>query len=81
MEEASRQNSRDRAGDRRVKTVGEEKFTMLAEQGGERVQARTKTLTLEEFLKLPETKPASEYIGGQIQKPMPQGKQATTNKA
>jgi len=36
------------------------------------VQAR-KTLTLEEFLKLPETKPASEYIGGQIiQKPMPQ---------
>jgi Uma2 family endonuclease len=39
------------------------------------VQARTKTLTLEEFLKLPETKPASEYIGGQIiQKPMPQGK-------
>jgi len=31
-----------------------------------------KTLTLEEFLKLPETKPASEYIGGQIiQKPMP----------
>jgi len=28
--------------------------------------ARTKTLTLEEFLKLPETKPASEYIGGQI---------------
>ena len=35
----------------------------------------TKTLTLEEFLKLPETKPASEYINGQvIQKPMPQGK-------
>jgi len=29
------------------------------------VQARTKH-TLEEFLKLPETKPASEYIGGQI---------------
>lgn len=39
------------------------------------VQAPTKTLTLEEFLKLPETKPASEYINGQIiQKPMPQGK-------
>lgn len=35
----------------------------------------TKKLTLEEFLKLPETKPASEYINGRvIQKPMPQGK-------
>ncbi len=33
------------------------------------------SLTLEEFLKLPETKPASEFIGGRIhQKPMPQGK-------
>ncbi len=32
-------------------------------------------LTLEEFLDLPETKPASEYIDGQIiQKPMPKGK-------
>lgn len=32
-------------------------------------------LSLEEFLTLPETKPASEYIDGQIyQKPMPQGK-------
>ncbi|MBW4510998.1 MAG: Uma2 family endonuclease [Scytonematopsis contorta HA4267-MV1] len=32
-------------------------------------------LSIEEFLKLPETKPASEYIDGQIyQKPMPQGK-------
>jgi Uma2 family endonuclease len=31
--------------------------------------------TLDEFLKMPETKPASEYIDGQIyQKPMPQGK-------
>lgn len=31
--------------------------------------------TLEEFLKLPETKPASEYLDGHIyQKPMPQGK-------
>ncbi|KYC38574.1 hypothetical protein WA1_35910 [Scytonema hofmannii PCC 7110] len=39
------------------------------------VQAPTQTLTLEEFLKLPETKPASEYIDGEIiQKPMPQGK-------
>ncbi|WP_204105126.1 MULTISPECIES: Uma2 family endonuclease, partial [Spirulina sp. CCY15215] len=33
------------------------------------------TLTLEEFLQLPETQPASEYIKGRIiQKPMPQGK-------
>jgi Uma2 family endonuclease len=33
------------------------------------------TLSLEEFLKLPETKPASEFINGEIiQKPMPQGK-------
>jgi Uma2 family endonuclease len=32
----------------------------------------TGRLTLEEFLKLPETKPASEYIEGEIiQKPMP----------
>lgn len=39
------------------------------------VQIPEKTITLEEFLKLPETKPASEYIDGQvIQKPMPQGK-------
>jgi Uma2 family endonuclease len=39
------------------------------------VKAPTQTLTLEEFLKLKETEPASEYIEGQIiQKPMPQGK-------
>ena len=39
------------------------------------VQIQSKVLALEEFLKLPETKPASEYIDGQIiQKPMPQGK-------
>lgn len=39
------------------------------------VKSPTKTLTLEQFLKLPETKPASEYINGQIiQKPTPQGK-------
>jgi Uma2 family endonuclease len=32
-------------------------------------------LTLEEFLKLPETEPASEFIGGEIlQKPMPKTK-------
>jgi Uma2 family endonuclease len=46
-------------------------------KGGDRTMLQTpkKTITLEEFLKLPETKPASEYINGQIiQKPMPQGK-------
>jgi Uma2 family endonuclease len=32
------------------------------------------SITLEEFLKLPETEPASEFINGQVhQKPMPQG--------
>jgi Uma2 family endonuclease len=42
------------------------------------VQAPPKTLQLEEFLQLPETKPASEYIDGHIiQKPMPQGKHST----
>lgn len=36
------------------------------------VQTPTIPLTLSEFLKLPETKPASEYIDNQIiQKPMP----------
>jgi Uma2 family endonuclease len=39
------------------------------------VQALPKPLTLTTFLQLPETKPASEYIDGQIiQKPMPQAK-------
>lgn len=39
------------------------------------VQTPSKLFTLAEFLQLPETKPASEYIDGQIiQKPMPQGK-------
>jgi Uma2 family endonuclease len=34
-----------------------------------------KVLTLEDFLALPETKPASEFVAGLIeQKPMPQGK-------
>lgn len=42
------------------------------------VQTSSQPMTLEEFLKLPETKPASEYIHGQIiQKPMPQGKHST----
>lgn len=36
------------------------------------------TPTLEEFLKLPETKPASEFIDGHIiQKPMPQGQHSS----
>ncbi|MEH2268903.1 MAG: Uma2 family endonuclease [Nostoc sp.] len=38
------------------------------------VQIPAKALTLSEFLDLPETEPASEYIDGRIiQKPMPQG--------
>lgn len=38
------------------------------------VQAPKKTITLEEFLKLEETEPASEYIDEEIiQKPMPKG--------
>lgn len=46
------------------------------------VQAPSKSsseiLTLEQFLELPETKPASEYIDGQIiQKPVPQGEHST----
>lgn len=36
---------------------------------------KEKSITLEEFLQLPETKPASEYFDNQItQKPMPQAK-------
>lgn len=42
------------------------------------VQSLSKTLNLDEFLQLSETKPACEYIDGQIiQKPMPQGKHST----
>jgi Uma2 family endonuclease len=42
------------------------------------VKTPVKSLTLEEFLTLPETEPASEFIGGQIiQKPMPQGKHSS----
>ncbi|NJN87078.1 MAG: Uma2 family endonuclease [Leptolyngbyaceae cyanobacterium SL_7_1] len=42
------------------------------------VQTPTKPISLDEFLKLPETKPASEFIDGQIiQKPMPQGKHSS----
>jgi Uma2 family endonuclease len=42
------------------------------------VQAPMQALTLEMFLQLPETKPASELINGQLaQKPMPQGEHST----
>lgn len=42
------------------------------------VQTPTKPVTLEAFLALPETEPASDFINGQIiQKPMPQGKHST----
>lgn len=42
------------------------------------VRTPSKPITLEEFLKIPETEPASEYVDGQIiQKPMPQGKHST----
>jgi Uma2 family endonuclease len=38
------------------------------------VQTPVRQIALEEFLELPDTKPASEYIDGEIiQKPMPQG--------
>jgi Uma2 family endonuclease len=38
----------------------------------------SKSITLEEFLKLPETKPANEYIDGAIvQKPMPKGRHSS----
>lgn len=41
------------------------------------VQALTKPITITDFLQLPETQPASEYIAGTIiQKPMPKGKHA-----
>lgn len=43
------------------------------------VETTLKSLTLERFLQLPETKPASEYIDNQIiQKPRPQGKHSAT---
>lgn len=42
------------------------------------VQTPAKPLTLKEFLALPETEPASEYVDSQIiQKPMPQGEHST----
>jgi Uma2 family endonuclease len=45
------------------------------------VQTPVKQITLEEFLALPDTKPASEYIDGEIiQKPMPQGQHSVIQK-
>ena len=42
------------------------------------VTTPAKSITLKEFLALPETKPSSEYIDGKIiQKPMPKGKHST----
>ncbi|MEA5580485.1 Uma2 family endonuclease [Nodularia harveyana UHCC-0300] len=42
------------------------------------IKTPTRQITLAEFLQLPETEPASEYINGEIiQKPMPQGKHST----
>lgn len=42
------------------------------------VQTPTQPLTLDAFLQLPETKPASEFFNGQVtQKPMPQGEHST----
>ncbi len=39
--------------------------------------AKPESLTLEEFLRLPETKPASEYLDGEVsQKPMPKARHA-----
>jgi Uma2 family endonuclease len=45
------------------------------------VQTPVRQITLEEFLELPDTKPASEYIDGEIiQKPMPQGQHSILQK-
>jgi Uma2 family endonuclease len=42
------------------------------------VKTASQSLTLEEFLQLPETKPVREYIEGKIiQKPMPKGKHSS----
>lgn len=42
------------------------------------VKNQIKTISLTEFLQLPETKPASEYIDGEIsQKDLPQGQHST----
>ena len=39
------------------------------------ISTQVKPLTLKEFLDIPETKPAREYVNGEItQKPMPKGR-------
>ena len=44
-------------------------------------KSQTQNLSLDEFLVLPETTPASEYIDGKIyQKPMPKGKHSRIQK-
>jgi len=54
-------------------------YTIRGDVFKQMVQTPTKILTLEEFLQLPETKPASEFVQGEIiQKPMPQGKHSIT---
>lgn len=46
------------------------------------VQTPEQIISLEKFLQLPETKPASEYIDGKIiQKPMPQGEHSTIQRS
>jgi Uma2 family endonuclease len=48
---------------------------MNGNRGENMVRSPVKVMTVAEFLLLPETKPASEFIDGRIiQKPMPQGK-------
>ena len=39
--------------------------------------ATVESVTLEEFLERPETKPASEFVDGIVQKPIPQGEHST----
>ena len=42
------------------------------------IETSSKSISLKDFLDLPETKPAKEYIKGKIiQKPMPKGKHST----
>ena len=42
------------------------------------IETSSKSISLKDFLDLPETKPAKEYIKGEIiQKPMPKGKHST----
>jgi Uma2 family endonuclease len=52
--------------------------SICASQAMNMTATTSPTMTLEAFLKLPETKPASEYIEGEIiQKPMPKGRHSS----